>query len=175
MLRWFENRLNPFPKDEIAPPPNALWPFLWACTKGSRLFILVMTLFTAMIGGFEALLFAVMGKVVDWLSNTAPDLLWATERHHLLLLAVLLLLSPLLITVQTLIKHQTLAGNFPMRLRWNFHRLMLNQSMTFYQDEFAGRIAAKVMQTALAVRDVWFIVADILVFVVIYFVTMVAV
>ncbi|MDD2932589.1 MAG: ABC transporter ATP-binding protein [Methylotenera sp.] len=175
MLRWFENRLNPFPKDEIAPPPNALWPFLWACTKGSRLFILVMTLFTAMIGGFEALLFAVMGKVVDWLSNTAPDLLWATERYHLLLLAALLLLSPLLITVQTLIKHQTLAGNFPMRLRWNFHRLMLNQSMSFYQDEFAGRIAAKVMQTALAVRDVWFIVADILVFVVIYFVTMVAV
>jgi ATP-binding cassette subfamily B multidrug efflux pump len=134
-----------------------------------------MTLFTAVIGGFEALLFAVMGKVVDWLSNTSPDLLWATERHHLLLLATLLLLSPILIAVQTLIKHQTLAGNFPMRLRWNFHRLMLNQSMSFYQDEFAGRVAAKVMQTALAVRDVWFIVADILVFVVIYFVTMVAV
>jgi ATP-binding cassette subfamily B multidrug efflux pump len=77
--------------------------------------------------------------------------------------------------MQTLIKHQTLAGNFPMRLRWNFHQLMLSQSMSFYQDEFAGRVAAKVMQTALAVRDVWFIVADILVFVVIYFVTMVAV
>jgi ATP-binding cassette subfamily B multidrug efflux pump len=93
----------------------------------------------------------------------------------LLLFAGLLLLSPLLIAIQTLIKHQTLAGNFPMRLRWNFHRLMLSQSMSFYQDEFAGRVAAKVMQTALAVRDVWFIVADILVFVVIYFVTMVAV
>jgi ATP-binding cassette subfamily B multidrug efflux pump len=62
-----------------------------------------------------------------------------------------------------------------MRLRWNFHRLMLSQSMSFYQDEFAGRVAAKVMQTALAVRDLWFIVADILVFVTIYFVTMVAV
>jgi ATP-binding cassette subfamily B multidrug efflux pump len=85
------------------------------------------------------------------------------------------LLSPIITTVQTLIKHQTLAGNFPMRLRWNFHRLMLGQSMSFYQDEFAGRVAAKVMQTALAVRDMWFIVADILVFVVIYFVTMVAV
>jgi ATP-binding cassette, subfamily B, multidrug efflux pump len=52
-----------------------------------------------------------------------------------------------------MLKHQTLAGNFPMRLRWNFHRLMLGQSMSFYQDEFAGRVAAKVMQTALAVRD----------------------
>jgi ATP-binding cassette subfamily B multidrug efflux pump len=175
MLRWFENLLNPFPTSEINPPPNALWPFVWACTRGSRLFILVMTFFTALIGGFEALLFAAMGKVVDWLSKTSPEFLWAAEKNHLLLLAGLLLLSPLLIAIQTLIKHQTLAGNFPMRLRWNFHRLMLSQSMSFYQDEFAGRIAVKVMQTALAVRDVWFIIADILVFVVIYFVTMVAV
>ncbi len=175
MLRWFENLLNPFPVKEISAPPNSLWPFLWSCTQGSRVFIVVMTLFTALLGGFEAILFAVMGKVVDWLSQTSPDLLWVNERYHLLLLAAVLLLSPILIAVQTLIKHQTLAGNFPMRLRWNFHRLMLSQSMSFYQDEFAGRVATKVMQTALAVRDVWFIVADILVFVVIYFVTMVAV
>ena len=175
MLRWFESLLNPFPTNEIDPPPQALWSFLWACTEGSRVLILAMTVFTAIIGGFEALLFAVMGKVVDWLSKTSPDLLWATEKRHLLFLVGLLLLSPILISLQTLIKHQTLAGNFPMRLRWNFHRLMLSQSMSFYQDEFAGRVSAKVMQTALAVRDVWFIVADILVFVIIYFVTMVAV
>lgn len=175
MLRWFENLLNPFPEKEIAAPPNTLWPFLWACTRGSRGFILVMTLFTALLGGFEAFLFAVMGQVVDWLSHTSPDLLWENERYHLLLLAAILLLSPAIIGVQTLMKHQTLAGNFPMRLRWNFHRLMLSQSMSFYQDEFAGRVAAKVMQTALAVRDVWFIMADIMVFVVIYFVTMVVV
>ncbi|PKO46210.1 MAG: multidrug ABC transporter ATP-binding protein [Betaproteobacteria bacterium HGW-Betaproteobacteria-22] len=175
MLRWFERLLNPFPAREITPPANALWPFLWQCTQGSRGLILVMTLFTAMLGGFEAFLFAVMGKVVDWLSITTPADLWTNEGHHLFLLAGLLLLSPVIIGVQTLIKHQTLAGNFPMLLRWNFHRLMLSQSMSFYQDEFAGRIAAKVMQTALAVRDVWFIVADIMVFVVIYFVTMVAV
>lgn len=175
MLRWFENLLNPFPEKEITSPPNALWPFLWSCTQGSRLFILVMTFFTALIGGFEAVLFAVMGRVVDWLSKTSPALLWQTEKNHLLMLAGLLVFSGVLIAVQTLIKHQTLAGNFPMRLRWNFHRLMLGQSMSFYQDEFAGRVSAKVMQTALAVRDVWFILADILVFVVIYFVTMVAV
>ena len=62
-----------------------------------------------------------------------------------------------------------------MRLRWNFHRLMLGQSMQFYQDEFAGRVATKVMQTALAVRDAWMILADLIVFVVIYFVTIMAV
>jgi ATP-binding cassette subfamily B multidrug efflux pump len=175
MLRWFENLLNPFPDKEISLPPTSLWRFVWACTKGSRLFILIMTATTAVLGGFEAFLFAVMGQVVDWLSKTSPELLWATEKQHLLLLVGLLLLSPIITIVQTLIKHQTLAGNFPMRMRWNFHRLMLSQSMSFYQDEFAGRVAAKVMQTALAVRDMWFIVADILVFVVIYFVTMVAV
>ena len=73
----------------------------------------------------------------------------------------------LLVALQTMFKHQAMAGNFPMRLRWNFHRWMLGQSMGFYQDEFAGRIATKVMQTALAVRDTILIVADILVFVVI--------
>ncbi|MBP7370737.1 MAG: ABC transporter ATP-binding protein, partial [Arenimonas sp.] len=65
--------------------------------------------------------------------------------------------------------------NFAMRLRWNFHRHLLSQSMSFYQDEFAGRVSAKMMQTALAVRDTVMIVTDILVFVVIYFLTMTAV
>jgi ATP-binding cassette subfamily B multidrug efflux pump len=102
-------------------------------------------------------------------------LFWGLEKHTLLILAVVLVSSTLLLGLQTLLKHQSLAGNFPMRMRWNFHRLMLNQSMSFYQDEFAGRVSAKVMQTALAVRDVWFIVADIMVFVVIYFTTMVIV
>ncbi len=52
---------------------------------------------------------------------------------------------------------------------------MLGQSLSFYQDEFAGRVATKVMQTALAVRDTWMICADIMVFVIIYFFTMVSV
>jgi len=79
------------------------------------------------------------------------------------------------VVLQALFKYQAVFSNFPMRLRWNFHRLMLEQSMGFYQDEFAGRIATKVMQTALAVRDTWLIFADILVYVLIYFVTLLAV
>jgi ATP-binding cassette subfamily B multidrug efflux pump len=134
-----------------------------------------MTILTAAIGAFEALLFAMLGKVVEWLSHVPPALLWTQERWHLLLLVVILTGSIGLVTLQVIIKHQSLAGNFPMRMRWNFHRLMLSQSMGFYQDEFAGRIAAKVMQTALAVRDMWFILADILVFIIIFFVTMLVV
>jgi len=175
MFNWFENLVNPFPEKTISAAPKDFWSFAWECTKDMRWFILAMTLFTAATGAFEALLFALMGKAVDWLGSIKPELLWQQEKGHLVLLAVLLLLSTILIAFQTLFKHQTLAGNFPMRLRWNFHRLMLNQSMSFYQDEFAGRVTAKVMQTALAVRDLWFIVADILVYVVIYFATMVAI
>lgn len=175
MFRWFENLVNPFPEQVINTPPKQFWAFVWSCTQGMRPFILGMTLLTALIGAFEALLFAMMGKVVDTLSKIAPSDLWHQHLHDLLLLAGILLFSTVVIWIQTLLKHQTLAGNFPMRLRWSFHRLMLGQSMSFYQDEFAGRVSAKVMQTALAVRDVWFIVSDIMVYVVIYFVTIVTV
>ena len=140
-----------------------------------RPFILAMTLLTATIGAFEALLFAMLGRIVDWLSHVEPARLWEQEGGRLLLLGGIILCSSALVALQTMLKHQTLAGNFPMRLRWNFHRVMLGQSMSFYQDEFAGRVAAKVMQTALAVRDTVMILTDILVFVVIYFVTIAAV
>ncbi len=175
MLSWFENLVDPYPAEPPKAPPKGFWAFLWAGTQGMRPYLLGMTLLTASIGAFEALLFSMLGSIVDWLSAVSPDQLWATSREKLLLLAGVLLLSPLAVLVQTMLKHQALAGNFPMRLRWNFHRLMLGQSMNFYQDEFAGRIAAKVMQTALAVRDTCFIVGDILVFTTIYFVTMTAV
>ncbi|KGM39710.1 multidrug ABC transporter ATP-binding protein [Aquabacterium sp. NJ1] len=175
MLSWFERLIDPYPETPPAVPPTGFLAFVWAGSHGMRRFILGMTTLTAMIGAFEALLFNMLGSIVDWLSKVPPAQLWTQSRDKLLLLAVILLLSPLAVLLQTLLKHQTLAGNFPMKLRWNFHRLMLGQSMGFYQDEFAGRVATKVMQTALAVRDTCFIVADILVFVGIYFITMTAV
>ena len=175
MFKWFQNLAKPFPESLITTPPKNFWQFVWDCTQGMRPYLLGMTIFTGLIGAFEALLFAMMGKVVDWLAHIPPQMLWQREGAHLMLLAGILLFSTVFIVLQTMFKHQALAGNFPMRLRWNFHRLMLNQSMSFYQDEFAGRVAAKVMQTALAVRDVWFIVADIMIYVVVYFGTMVTV
>jgi ATP-binding cassette subfamily B multidrug efflux pump len=175
LYRWFESLASPYPETAPVAPPRGFFSFLWACSEGLRPYILAMTLCTAVIGAFEALLFAMLGRIVDWLAKVEPSQLLVQERGTLLLLGGILAGSVLLVALQTILKHQTLAANFPMRLRWNFHRLMLGQSMSFYQDEFAGRVAAKVMQTALAVRDTWFTVADILVFTVIYFVTMVSV
>jgi ATP-binding cassette subfamily B multidrug efflux pump len=171
MFRFFEKLVSPYPQGAAQPLPQAFFPFLWACAAGARRYIASMTLLTAAIGVFEALLFSMLGRVVDWLAKVQPSRLWAEQRLHLAILAAVLFGSVVVVALQSLLKQQALAGNFAMRLRWNFHRNMLAQSLSFYQDEFAGRVATKVMQTALAVRDTWMILADILVFIVIYFVT----
>ena len=175
MFKYFEKLLNPFPEDFLVTPPKTLLPFIWSCTKNLRWLILCMALLTAFIGSFEAVLFSYMGSLIDLLNHSNQNDFWTQHFSMLVSASAILILSTILILFQTLIKHQSLAGAFPMRMRWNFHRLLLNQSMNFYHNEFAGRVAAKVMQTALAVRDLWFILADILIYVVIYFLTMILV
>jgi ATP-binding cassette, subfamily B, multidrug efflux pump len=170
LFRYFESLVDPYPEAPAPVPPARFFAFVWSCTKGLRPYIAGMTLFAALIGVFEALLFALLGRIVDWLGQVQPSRLWAEGGTNLMLLA-----SPLLMVLYAWLRHQTLSGNFPMRLRWNFHRRMLDQSLSFYADEFAGRVAAKVMQTALATRDTVLIATDVMVFAVIYFVTMVGV
>ncbi len=172
MYRWFEKRINPYPNNDPQPVAKNLLSFLWQMTKGIRFYILLLVFFSAFVSAFETFLFAVVGKVIDKLSIVTPLELWQKEGYTLIILAIIIAGSTLFVALGTIIKHQVLAGNFPMRLRWNLHRLVLNQSMRFFQDEFAGRVSAKVMQTALAVRDTIFLISDILVYVVIYFFTM---
>ncbi|WP_185879028.1 ABC transporter ATP-binding protein [Variovorax sp. MHTC-1] len=173
MFRYFEKLLHPYPPAEPALPPLGFFAFLWACTEGLRGKILAMALFTAAMSAFEALLFAMLGRIVDWLGGQVPARLWEERGDTLMWLGAALVASIAVVALQTVVKHQTLAVNLPMRLRWNFHRLMLGQSMAFYQDEFAGRITAKVMQTALAVRETVFVLADVLVAMGVYVATMI--
>ena len=173
MLSRFEHLLNPFPDAPARPLPRGLLPFVWSCTEGLRGQITIIIVLVAAVGVFEAVLFGMLGSIVDWLGAVPPQRLWAERGPQLLMLASVLAGSIAVVGLWCLLKYQAITSNFPMRLRWHFHRLMLDQSMAFYQDEFAGRIATKVMQTALAVRDTVMIVCDILVFVIIYFVTMV--
>ena len=175
MFSRFERLVHPYPDALTEPPPRSFFAFLWACSKGLRPYIVLLTLCTAAIGAFEALLFSMMAHIVDSLGRVEPAQLWAEEGRTLTILSAVLAASIVLALLQALLKYQAVFSNFPMRMRWNFHRLMLEQSMSFYQDEFAGRISTKVMQTALAVRDTWLIFCDILVYVVIYFITMVVV
>ncbi len=170
LFRFFENRIAPYPPAEPAPPPQGFFAFVWSCTQGMRGWIALLTGTSALMAVYEALLFAILGRVVDWLPNLSPATFWQTQRTAVLAIAALLLSSGLLLALHTMVMHQVLAINFPMRLRWLFHRLMLGQSMSFYADEFAGRITTKVMQTALSVRDVVFMVVDVLVGVSVYMV-----
>jgi ATP-binding cassette subfamily B multidrug efflux pump len=133
-----------------------------------RGWIALLTLTSALLSVYEAALFAIMGHVVDWLSATSPTGFWQAQRGTVWGIAAILLSSVALLAFHTAVMHQVLAINFPMRLRWVFHRLMLGQSMSFYADEFAGRITTKIMQTALSVREVIFMVVDVLVGVSVY-------
>src|SRR4051812_19974110 len=173
LFRRFETLLHPYPEAEPALPPKGFVAFVWACTAGLRGYIGWLALLSACVSAYEALLFSMLGKIVDWLGHVQPHSLWAEHGPVLKLLAGGLLASILLIALQTIVKHQTLAINFPLRLRWNFHRLMLGQSMAFYADEFAGRITTKVMQTALAVREMVFTTTEVIIGIGVYFVTIV--
>ena len=168
IFSWFESRVETYPESAPLTPEKGLLPFVWSGTEGVRKWILILGTMTAGIGIMEALLFQFMGKVVDWLGKYTPATLFAEKGWAM---AAMMLFSIGWIFIASNVRLQTLQGVFPMRLRWNFHRLMLDQSLGFYQDEFAGRVSAKVMQTALALRDVVMTVADMVVYVLVYFIT----
>lgn len=171
IFSWFENRIDPYPATEPITPKQGVIPFIWSGLAGIKKYLLVLVILTALIGAFEALLFKFIGSLVDWMGHYSPSQLWLEKSNAILLMAVLVLLFPLLVWLSSSVRFQSLQGIFPMRLRWNYHRLMLGQSLAFYQDEFAGRVSAKVMQTALAVRDVVMSIADMMVYVIVYFLT----
>ena len=171
MLGYFEKLLPPYPDPEPGLPPKGFLAFVWSATTGLRGHVALMALLSAGTSVYDALLFALLGHVVDWLGSVAPGQLWAARGGTLWLLAGVLVASIGLVAMQTIVKHQTLAINFPLRLRWNFHRLMLGQSMAFYADEFAGRITTKIMQTALAVRDMIFTTTDVVIGMGVYMLT----
>ncbi|HGO8206722.1 TPA: ABC transporter ATP-binding protein [Neisseria meningitidis] len=171
IFSWFESRIDPYPEAAPKTPEKGLWRFIWSSMTGVRKWIAALAALTAGIGIMEALVFQFMGKIVEWLGKYAPAELFAEKGWELAAMAAMMVFSVAWAFAASNVRLQTLQGVFPMRLRWNFHRLMLNQSLGFYQDEFAGRVSAKVMQTALALRDAVMTVADMVVYVSVYFIT----
>ncbi|THF29637.1 ABC transporter ATP-binding protein [Pseudomonas atacamensis] len=175
MLRLFEQRLDPFPPDEAPPPPVGLMRFLWACTRGARGYILAFALLSASVSIYEAWLFSFLGQVVDLLSTWQSGGAAGDEESRVLWgIGIVLVVSIGLVALRTMVQHQILAINLPLRLRWDFHRLMLRQSLSFFSDEFSGRVTTKVMQTALSVREVLFTLIEILPGIGVYFIAIIA-
>ena len=170
MLRWFESRLDPFPDTPPAQPPTGLYAFCRHYTRGAEPWLLLMAATTAAIALAEVALYAYVGNLVDRMNALGVGGFLAAEGTRLAWMAALVLLGlPLLVWLNSAVQHQTLLGNFPMRIRWNVHRYLLRQSMGYFQDEFAGRIATKLMQTSLAVRETVVKLFDIGNYVLVYF------
>ncbi len=176
MLRHFERLVDPYPTREPTTPPSGFWPFVWHYSRDVWPWVMVMALAAAAIGLGEAFLYGFMGTLVDWLTERDRATLMAEEGWTLALVGAAILVGlPGLVLFQTAIVHQTLSGNYPMLVRWLAHRQLLRQPVAFYADEFAGRIATKVMQTAIAVRDTVLRIFDIFAYVLAYFVGMLTV
>jgi ATP-binding cassette subfamily B multidrug efflux pump len=168
---WFEKRIEPFPAHEPKRPPDTLMAFLWHYSRPVLPVLVVMSSLAAMIAIMEVLMFGFLGSLVDRLNASSPETFWADNGVSLSLMgAMVLIILPLAVFFAGLLIHQSLLGNFPMIIRWQAHRYLLGQSMSFYQDDFAGRIATKVLQTSLAVREAVMKVLDVLVFVTVYFI-----
>lgn len=170
MFRWFERRLDAFPDEQPKTPPRGLVAFIMYYTAGSWRWLGLMALFSAFIAVMEVSLFGFLGNIVDWLSQEMPETFLKTQGARFVLVGVVILvLLPSAVIIHTMIIHQTLLGNFPMRIRWFIHRYLLGQSLSYFQNEFAGRIATRVMQTALAVRETVMKLFDVLNYMVVYF------
>jgi ATP-binding cassette subfamily B multidrug efflux pump len=170
MLSWFEARIDPYPLAAPSQPPKKMLPFFLFYVKGAKRWLAVMTVMTALIALSEVTLFGFLGHVVDWLGNADRATFLDKEGPRLLLMGGYVLIAlPIIIALQSMVINQSLLGNLPQRIRWLIHRYVLRQSMSYFQDEFAGRISTNLMQTALAVRDSAMKVLDVLNYVVFYF------
>ncbi|UJF23152.1 ABC transporter ATP-binding protein [Shewanella sp. OMA3-2] len=173
MFKFFESLVQPLPPEEPTQPPKGLYAFCRHYTKGFGRPLIIMSVLTALLAMLEVSLFGFMGQLVDWLVTKDPETLWQDESNTLITMSIIVLvIIPFLVWLHASIVYQTLLGNYPMAIRWMAHRYLLKQSISFYQDDFAGRVATKVMQTALAVRETVMKLLDVLVYILVYFTSM---
>lgn len=167
---WLETRRPPFPEVPPARPPETLSAFILHYAQPFWPLLLACSLVAATVALLEVSLFAFLGNLVDWLASSDRATFWDDHGTTLILYAILILvILPILKLVYEAIVHQGLMGNFAMRARWLAHRYVLRQSLAFFQDDFAGRVSAKVMQTAVAIREVVMKVTEVFVYVGVYF------
>jgi len=166
----FENLIDPFERTGLDVPPKGFIAFCWYYTKPAWKILAGVAARGAVVAVIEVTIFTFLGDLVNWLEKGDRETFLADNWPALAgMAAVLLVLRPLLETAWQLLFHQGLMGTYPMSIRWRVHRYLLRQSISFYQNDFAGRIANKLMQTALGVREVVTRIADILVYVAVYF------
>ena len=171
MFRFFESRIDLYPPQKPVEPPRGLFQFLIHFSRPLLPWMAALVVGTAALAIIEIVIISFMGGIVDWLAAADTETFLAEHGRALAWMAALVVVGfPATVLLQSLIHHQVIFGNHPMLVRWLTHRYVLGQSLSFFQNEFAGRVATKVMQTAQAVRDVMDKFLNVLVYVGVYFI-----
>ena len=169
MFRAFENLIDPFRRHDESTPPASLVGFYWRYTRQvwpALAALLVAGLVASLI---EVALFSYVGSIVDLLRSTSPDRLIADHGATLAWMAfVIVVARPLVVTVHNLIVNQSLVPSFTNLIRWQNHRYVLRQSVGFFANDFAGRIASKIIQTGPSLRESVVQACDALWFIAVY-------
>ncbi|MZI95212.1 ATP-binding cassette domain-containing protein [Vibrio sp. CAIM 722] len=173
MFQWFENLTEAFPNEDPQKPPHTLVGFCRYYTRGFEKPLLMMSILSACVAIAEVMLVRYMGDIVDILSSANRQHFWAEHGHQLGMMALLVLVAmPILAFFHSMLLHQTILGNYPMSIRWLVHRYLLKQSIGFFQRDYAGRVATKVMQSANAVRETVMKLVDLSVYIIVYLISM---
>lgn len=170
MFRFFERLVDPYtPYQETDHPPQRLWPFLRAYARPFRTVFWATGIASVVVAVVEIWLIFYMGRLIDILTVTAPGDVWRSFGLELILVAAfILILRPLLQALQVVLLNNTIIPNFGTIVRWRAHRHVLRQSVGWFENDFAGRIANRIMQTPPAAGEVVFQMFDAITFAMAY-------
>ena len=169
---WFEARIPAFPDDPPTQPPATLRDFFWHYLAPVWWAFALLTSVTLALAMLEVAVLAFVGRVVDLMKEAvSPATFFQDHALSLSIMAVLtILVRPLLSLAADLLKHQMIMGPVNIRIRWQAHRYLLRQSLGFFQNDFAGRLATRTIQVGPAIRDVAANTCDVVVWVVVHWV-----
>ncbi|MEZ5851946.1 MAG: ABC transporter ATP-binding protein [Hyphomicrobiaceae bacterium] len=172
LFRWFEQRIAAFPDAPPTQPPATLRAFFWHYLKPVRWAFALLTAATLALAMLEVTVLAFVGRVVDLMkAATTPQSFFQDHTGVLIAMAVLTMIArPLLSLLADLSKHQLIMGPVNIRIRWQAHRYLLRQSLGFFQNDFAGRLATRTIQVGPAIRDVAANTCDVVVWVAVHWV-----
>ncbi|MEM0949229.1 MAG: ABC transporter ATP-binding protein [Pseudomonadota bacterium] len=172
MFRFFENLVDPYVDYvETDRPPTRLWPFMREYARPFTKVFWAAGIMSVVVAVVEIWLIAYMGRVVDFLADAGPAEMWAQHGLELTLVAIFILTArPLIQALDVLLLNNTILPNFGTLIRWRAHRHVLRQSVGWFENDFAGRIANRIMQTPPAAGEAVFQVFDAITFSIAYFI-----
>ncbi|MEY4305509.1 MAG: hypothetical protein RIT52_1684 [Pseudomonadota bacterium] len=158
MFRFFENLVDPYaPYSQTDTPPRKLWPFLVDYIRPFRMVFAVTALLSVLTAFADVALIWYVGRLVDLLSTLSPGAFVATYGAEVIAVALaVLILRPLLLVGNVALLHNAILPNFGTMIRWRAHAHVIRQPVGWFESDFAGRIANRIMQTPPAAGDAVF-------------------